>query len=496
MTMLELNPEVSDFLASVQGLRIGAEQVQARETIEVLNPSTEEHLARVACGDADHIDAAVDAARKALSGPWGTMSSHDRGVLIWRLADAIEARKDIFGQLDALDNGKPFAKARDVDAVYSARHFRYFAGWASKIEGRTIPVSDPGRFNYTRVEPVGVCGLITPWNYPTLMVAWKLAPALAAGNTIVLKPAEQTPLSALYLADLALEVGFPSGVLNVVPGLGAGAGAALAGHKGVDKIGFTGSTETGRRIVAASTGNLKKVSLELGGKAANIIFPDAEIEAAIEGSFWALFGNNGQSCTAGARLFVHSSIRDQVVAGLARRANALSVGPGMDSESHDLGPVISQQQMDKVLSYVGQGQAEGAQCVAGGKRVRNVGYFVAPTVLDGVTDTMSVAREEIFGPVMAVLSFDDEAEVLARANNTDFGLAAGLWTNDVSRAHRMAARLQAGTIWVNTWGDTDAASPFGGMKQSGYGREMGQEAIALYSQTKSVWLGLKESDLI
>lgn len=496
MTMLELNPEVSDFLASVQGLRIGAEQVQARETIEVLNPSTEEHLARVACGDADHIDAAVDAARKALSGPWGTMSSHDRGVLIWRLADAIEARKDIFGQLDALDNGKPFAKARDVDAVYSARHFRYFAGWASKIEGRTIPVSDPGRFNYTRVEPVGVCGLITPWNYPTLMVAWKLAPALAAGNTIVLKPAEQTPLSALYLADLALEVGFPSGVLNVVPGLGAGAGAALAGHKGVDKIGFTGSTETGRRIVAASTGNLKKVSLELGGKAANIIFPDAEIEAAIEGSFWALFGNNGQSCTAGARLFVHSSIRDQVVAGLARRANALSVGPGMDSESHDLGPVISQQQMDKVLSYVGQGQAEGAQCVAGGKRVRNAGYFVAPTVLDGVTDTMSVAREEIFGPVMAVLSFDDEAEVLARANNTDFGLAAGLWTNDVSRAHRMAARLQAGTIWVNTWGDTDAASPFGGMKQSGYGREMGQEAIALYSQTKSVWLGLKESDLI
>ncbi|MVS98911.1 aldehyde dehydrogenase family protein [Devosia marina] len=496
MTMLELNPEVSDFLASVQGLRIGAEQVQARETLEVLNPSTEEHLARVACGDADHIDAAVDAARKALSGPWGTMSSHDRGVLIWRLADAIEARKDIFGQLDALDNGKPFAKARDVDAIYSARHFRYFAGWASKIEGRTIPVSDPGRFNYTRVEPVGVCGLITPWNYPTLMVAWKLAPALAAGNTIVLKPAEQTPLSALYLADLALEVGFPPGVLNVVPGLGAGAGAALAGHKGIDKIGFTGSTETGRRIVAASTGNLKKVSLELGGKAANIIFPDAEIEAAIEGSFWALFGNNGQSCTAGARLFVHSSIRDQVVAGLARRANALSVGPGMDSESHDLGPVISQQQMDKVLSYVGQGQAEGAQCVAGGKRVRNAGYFVAPTVLDGVTDTMSVAREEIFGPVMAVLSFDDEAEVLARANNTDFGLAAGLWTNDVSRAHRMAARLQAGTIWVNTWGDTDAASPFGGMKQSGYGREMGQEAIALYSQTKSVWLGLKESDLI
>jgi acyl-CoA reductase-like NAD-dependent aldehyde dehydrogenase len=483
-------------MLTVQGLRIGTGIVQARETIQVLNPSTEQHLAEVACGDGDHIDAAVQAARRALSGPWGTMSGEDRGVLIWRLADAIEARKDIFGQLDALDNGKPFAKARDVDAVYSSRHFRYFAGWASKIEGRTIPVSDPRRFNYTRVEPVGVCGLITPWNYPTLMVAWKLAPALAAGNTIVLKPAEQTPLTALYLADLVLEVGFPPGVLNVVPGLGTVAGAALASHKGVDKIGFTGSTETGRRIVAASTGNLKKVSLELGGKAANIIFPDADIEAAIEGSFWALFGNNGQSCTAGARLFVHRSIREQVLEGLVRRANAVSVGPGMDVESHDLGPVISQQQMDKVLAYIGEGQAEGALCVAGGKRVRDTGYFVAPTVLDGVTDTMSIAREEIFGPVMAVLSFDDEAEVLERANNTDFGLAAGLWTNDVSRAHRLAARLQAGTVWINTWGDTDAASPFGGMKQSGYGREMGQEAIALYSQTKSIWLGLKESDLI
>lgn len=495
MNTIPLEPEVSAFVGRLQGMRIGAERVLARATIKVLNPSTEQPLAEVACAEADHVDAAVDAARSALRGPWGTMSGHDRGALIWRLADAIEARKDIFGQLDALDNGKPFAKARDVDAVYSARHFRYFAGWASKIEGRTIPVSDTGRFNYTRVEPVGVCGLITPWNYPTLMVAWKLAPALAAGNTIVLKPAEQTPLSALYLADLALEVGFPPGVLNVVPGLGAGAGAALASHRGVDKIGFTGSTETGRRIVAASTVNLKKVSLELGGKAANVIFPDADIEAAIDGSFWALFGNNGQSCTAGARLFVHSSIRNQVLSGLVQRARALSVGPGMDQRQHDLGPIISQQQMDKVLSYVKQGQAEGAHCVVGGKRIHDAGYFVVPTILDGVTDTMSVAREEIFGPVLAVLSFNDEAEVLERANNTEFGLAAGLWTNDLSRAHRLAARLEAGTIWINTWGDTDAASPFGGMKQSGYGREMGQEAIVLYSQTKSVWIGLKNSDL-
>lgn len=496
MSMIALLPEVVDFLKAVQGLRIDGGRVASPDTIDVINPSTEAEIAQVASADAAHIDAAVAAARRALSGPWGTMSGHDRGVLLWRLADAIEVQKDIFGQLDALDNGKPFAKARDVDAVYSARHFRYFAGWASKIEGRTIPVSEPGRFNYTSVEPVGVCGLITPWNYPTLMVAWKLAPALAAGNTIVLKPAEQTPLSALYLADLALEIGFPPGVLNVVPGLGATAGAALAAHKGVDKIGFTGSTETGRRIVAASTGNLKKVSLELGGKAANIIFPDADLEAATNGAFWALFGNNGQSCTAGARLFVHASIREQVLAGLVQRANAISVGPGMASKAHDLGPIISQAQMDKVLSYVGQGQNEGAACVAGGRRLGQQGYFVGPTILDGVTDTMVVAREEIFGPVLAVLSFDDESEVLARANATEFGLAAGLWTNDVSRAHRMAARLQAGTIWINTWGDTDAASPFGGMKQSGYGREMGQEAIALYSQTKSVWLGIKESDLI
>lgn len=496
MSMIELLPEVADFLNAVQGLRIDGQRVAAPGTIAVIDPSTEAEIARVASADAAHVDMSVAAARQALSGPWGTMSGHDRGVLLWRLADAIEARKDIFGQLDALDNGKPFYKARDVDAVYSARHFRYFAGWASKIEGRTIPVSEPGRFNYTSVEPLGVCGLITPWNYPTLMVAWKLAPALAAGNTIVLKPAEQTPLSALYLADLALEIGFPPGVLNVVPGLGGTAGAALAAHKGVDKIGFTGSTETGRRIVAASTGNLKKVSLELGGKAANIIFPDADLASATDGAFWALFGNNGQSCTAGARLFVHASIREQVLAGLIQRANALSVGPGMARTAHDLGPIISQPQMDKVLSYVAQGEAEGARRVAGGHRLDQPGYFVAPTILDGVSDAMAVAREEIFGPVLAVLSFEDESEVLARANATEFGLAAGLWTNDLSRAHRMAARLQAGTIWINTWGDTDAASPFGGMKQSGYGREMGQEAIALYSQTKSVWLGIRESDLI
>ena len=489
MKLLEPGKEVAAFLANHQGPRIGAENVTTGALLDVIDPSFGTVVTQVAIGAADHINDAVATARDALTGPWGSMTAHDRGQLLWRLADAVEARKQIFGELDAIDNGKPLHIARDVDAVYSARHFRYFAGWPSKIEGKTIPVSSPGKMNLTKIEPIGVCGLITPWNYPTLMVAWKLAPALAAGNTIVLKPAEQTPLSALYLADLALEVGFPPGVLNVVPGLGHDAGAALAAHPGVDKVGFTGSTETGRHIVESSVGNLKKVSLELGGKAANIIFADADLERAVAGSFGALFGNNGQSCTAGARLFVHRSIKDQAVEQLAAMADALSVGPGMDTAAHDLGPVISQPQMEKVLGYIEAGQAQGSEVVTGGARQGDAGYFVKPTIMQSVSDDMTVAREEIFGPVLCVLDFDDEDEVIARANDTDYGLAAGAWTNDLSRAMRVMDELKAGTIWLNTWGDTDPASPFGGMKQSGYGREMGEEAIALYSQTKSVWIG-------
>ncbi|MEM6463451.1 MAG: aldehyde dehydrogenase family protein [Pseudomonadota bacterium] len=488
MRDVALLPAVKDFLEGPLSMRIGGKCVDGDNAITVLNPSNGEPLAAVAEARGGEVDLAVAAARKAFEGPWSSLTADERSKLLWRLSELVDERADVFGQIDALDNGKPFQTARDVDAAYSARHLRYFAGWPSKIEGATIPVSEPDRLNYTRIEPVGVCGLITPWNYPLLMAVWKLAPALAAGNAVVLKPAEQTPLSALYLADLALEAGFPEGVLNVIPGFGEEAGAALAAHDGVDKLGFTGSTETGRRIVEASKGNLKKVSLELGGKAANVVFEDADLEKAIPGAFWALFGNNGQSCTAGARLYVHRAIHAKVIDGLVGLAERLSVGPGMSAEPHDLGPVISEDQMQRVLGYIDSGTCEGAACLTGGSRLGAEGYFVRPTILLDVKDMMRVAREEIFGPVLCVLPFDDESNVLARANDTDYGLAAGLWTRDLTRARTMSERLKAGTVWINCWGETDAASPFGGMKQSGYGREMGKDAIALYSQTKSVWI--------
>ena len=489
MTMIPLLPEVAQFIARTQGLRIGGKEVETPQSLRVLNPSTGAPLADVARSGAREIDLAVAAATRAFQkGQWTIMGPDTRSRILWRLADLIEERAAIFGQLDALDNGKPFAVARDVDAVWAARHIRYFAGWPDKIEGATIPVNIPDRLNYTRVEPVGVCGLITPWNYPLLMAVWKLAPALAAGNTVVLKPSEETPLSVLYLADIALEAGLPPGVLNVVPGLGSEAGAALAAHHGVSKVGFTGSTQTGRAIVEASAGNLKKVSLELGGKAANIIFADADLARAIPGAFWANFGNNGQSCTAGSRLFVHADVYDTVVAGLIEIAQGLRVGPGMDDPGHDLGPVISERQMEMILGHVDGSQAQGGEVLAGGARAGGEGWFIPPTIIGGVSDDMTIAQKEVFGPVLSVLKFTDDAEVLARANSSIYGLAAGLWSQDVTRVRRMADALQAGTVWVNCWGETDAASPFGGVKQSGYGREMGREAIALYSQTKSVWI--------
>lgn len=489
MTSIPLLSEVSDFVDRTQGLRIDGQEVSSTEALNILDPSTGTALAQVAKAGVAEVDLAVSAATDAFqNGPWTTMGPDARSRIMWRLADLIEERAAIFGQLDALDNGKPFAIARDVDAIWSARHFRYFAGWPDKIEGATIPVNIPDRLNYTLVKPVGVCGLITPWNYPLLMASWKLAPALAAGNTVVLKPSEETPLSVLYLADLALEAGLPPGVLNVVPGFGHEAGAALAAHHGVAKVGFTGSTRTGRAIVEASAGNLKRVALELGGKAANIVFSDADLGRAIPGAFWANFGNNGQSCTAGSRLFVHADVYDEVLSGLMQIAQSLRVGAGMDDPGHDLGPVISERQMQMILGHVSKAQAQGATCLTGGARKGDSGWFIPPTIIGDVTDDMTIAQEEVFGPVLSVLRFTDESEVLARANSAIYGLAAGLWSQDVTRVRHMADALQAGTVWVNCWGETDAASPFGGVKQSGYGREMGREAIALYSETKSVWI--------
>ena len=494
-TYIDLLPEVRAFLGEELKLYIGGRWVPALSgaTFETVDPSTGRVLARVPSAQAEDVDAAVRAARQTFdSGAWHLkLTASERGRLIWRLADLMEARAPILAQLDALDNGKPVKKAQTVDVPLSADHFRYYAGWTTKIEGATIPVSTPGMFNYTVREPIGVCGLIVPWNYPLLMAAWKIAPALAAGNCIILKPAEQTPLSALYLARLFEEAGFPPGVFNVLTGYGETAGAALVEHPGVDKIGFTGSASVARTIIRNSASTLKRVSLELGGKSPNIIFADANLEQAVVGATWASFGNNGQSCTAGSRLYIERRVFDRVVEGIADEVAKIRVGMGMQAEQPDLGPVVSGDQLNTVMGYIQDGYASGAHSVIGGKRLGGAladGYFIEPTVFVNVQDSLKIAREEIFGPVVCAMPFDDADEVLWRANETPFGLAAGLWTRDLATAHRFAAKLRAGTIWINTWGDTDAASPFGGYKQSGHGREMGKEAIDLYSEVKSVWL--------
>ena len=494
---LPVHDEVEAFLASEKRLYIDGDWQPATsgKTFVTHDPSTGAELARVAEGDAADIDRAVLAARKAFDdGPWrNQLTPSERGKLIWRLADLIEQRADILAQLDALDNGKPLSVARASDVPLSAEHFHYYAGWASKIEGATIPVNTSGMFNYTIKEPIGVCGLIVPWNYPLLMAAWKIAPALAAGNCIILKPAEQTPLSGLYLAQLFEEAGFPPGVFNVITGFGEGAGAALTAHHGVDKIGFTGSAEVARKILTASLGNLKRVSLELGGKSPNIVFADADLEQAIVGSTWAIFGNLGQSCTAGSRLYIQKPIFDKVIAGMADEAQKIRVGPGMSVDKPDLGPIVSDEQLGKVMGYIEEGLAGGGQAVTGGKRVGGAlanGYFMEPTIFTHVNDDMRLVREEIFGPVVCAMPFDDPDEIVRRANDTDYGLAAGFWTTDVRKAHRIAAKLKAGTVWINTWGDAEAASPFGGYKQSGHGREMGKEGIDLYTETKSVWINV------
>ena len=460
------------------------------KTFPTYNPATGEVMAQVAEGDREDIDRAVKAARKAFENPaWADMAPSQRGRLIWKLADLLEARTEEFAQIESLDNGKPLAIARVADVPLAVDLFRYMAGWATKIEGNVIPISAGTKrtqyLAYTRREPVGVVGQIIPWNFPLLMAAWKLGPALATGCCVVLKPAEQTPLSALMLAELVAEAGFPEGVVNVVPGYGETAGAALAAHPDVDKVAFTGSTEVGKLILHAASGNLKKVSLELGGKSPNIVFDDADPKSTIPGASSAIFFNHGQCCCAGSRLYVEKDMFDQVVEGVAEQAKKIKVGHGFEPDTN-MGPLVSQEQLNRVCNYLESGFAEGAEAVVGGKKKEGAGYFVEPTVLVKTNPNMKVVREEIFGPVVTASPFTDLDKLVAEANNSEYGLAAGVWTKDISKAHRLANKLRAGTVWINCYNVFDAALPFGGYKQSGWGREMGHEVLELYTEVKAV----------
>src|SRR6266568_942493 len=461
------------------------------KTFETINPATGEVIANVAEGDAPDVDKAVKAARKAFDkGPWRTkMSARERGKCLSRLADLIEKNFEELAALESLDNGKPLADAKAADLPLVIDCYRYYAGWADKIEGKTIPISGP-YFCYTRHEPVGVVGQIIPWNFPMLMQAWKWGPALASGCTVVLKPAEQTPLTALRVAALAQDAGFPDGVINVVPGYGPTAGAALSGHMDVDKVAFTGEYKTGQIIMeAAAKSNLKRVTLELGGKSPNVVFADADLDAAIEGAYFALFFNQGQCCCAGSRLFVEEKVYDEFVDKIARKAKGRKVGDPFDP-STEQGPQVSQEQFDKVMGFIKAGQKEGAKMLCGGGRVGERGYFIEPTVFSDVKDEMKIAREEIFGPVMNILKFKNIDDVIQRGNKTFYGLAAAVWTRDIKKALALSNSLRAGTVWVNCYDVFDAAAPFGGYKMSGIGRELGEYALQLYTEVKTVTIAV------
>jgi phenylacetaldehyde dehydrogenase len=463
------------------------------KTFPVYNPATGEVVAQVPEAEAEDVNRAVAAARRAFDdGPWSKMSTSQRGQLLWKVADLLEANLEEFAEIESLDNGKPFSVARVADLPLAVDMFRYMAGWATKISGKTLNFSTPGAFHsYTLREPIGVVAQIIPWNFPLLMAAWKLAPALAAGCCVVLKIAEQTPMTGLRLAELFDQAGFPAGVVNILTGFGEGAGAPLAAHPDVDKIAFTGSTEVGKLIVKASAGNLKKVSLELGGKSPAIIFPDADLERAIPGTASAIFFNQGQCCCAGSRLYVHESVYDKVLQGVSDIAGGIHMGAGIDPNTQ-MGPLVSEEQFDKVTGYIDSGLKEGAKIAAGGKRHGDRGYFVQPTVLTNTKPNMKVVREEIFGPVVCAESFSDADldRVAKEANSTTFGLAASVWTRDLSTAHKMARRIKAGTVWLNCHNVFDASLPFGGYKESGWGREMGEEVLSNYTETKAVTAAL------
>jgi acyl-CoA reductase-like NAD-dependent aldehyde dehydrogenase len=472
-------------------LYIDGQWVDAKSgaTFKTINPATEEPLTEVAEGGAEDIDLAVKAARRAYdSGPWARMSASDRGRILWKIGDLLEANVQEIGRVETLDQGKTITESTRVDVPLAADCFRYFAGWATKIEGETIPVRAPS-LNYTLREPLGVVGAITPWNFPILMAAWKIAPALAAGNCVVLKPAKETPLTALLVAEMAQEAGLPPGVLNVVPGRGTVAGQALVDHPMVSKIAFTGSTEVGRDIMRRGTDTLKRLTLELGGKSPHIVFADADLDMAVRGASTGIFYNKGEVCTAGSRLFLEEGVHDAFVDRLQSQVGKLVQGDPLDPKTR-LGPQVSEAQMRQVLGYVDTGKKEGARLVCGGERPAGKGFFVRPTIFTGVRNDMTLAREEIFGPVLAVLRFKDLEEVLAAANDTIYGLAAGVWTRDIKKAHKTARMLQAGTVWINSYGLYDSAMPFGGVKQSGFGRELGREGLLEYTRTKSVWVDL------
>src|SRR5580692_827656 len=492
-----LERNVEDFIATPRQLFINGQWADAAsgKTFETPNPATGETLAQVAEGEAEDINRAVKAARRAFEeGPWSRMTPSERGRIIWRIGDLILEHLDELAQLESLDNGKPFAVARAADVPLSADMFHYMAGWATKIEGNTISISVPympgaNFHSYTLREPVGVVGQIIPWNFPLLMAAWKLGPALATGNCVVLKPAEQTPLTALLLAQIIAEAGVPDGVVNVVPGFGETAGAALAAHNDVNKVAFTGSTEVGKLIVAAAgASNLKKLTLELGGKSPNIVFDDADTSA-VEGAANAIFFNHGQCCVAGSRLFVQEDRFDEVVNGVAEIAKSMKLGAGMDSGTQ-MGPLVSDEQFRRVTGFLESGKADGATALTGGGRFGDRGYFVEPTVLTNTRPEMKVVREEIFGPVLVAAPFADLDEIAAVANDSEYGLGAGIWTRDISKAHALAKKLRAGTVWINCYNVFDAALPFGGYKQSGWGREMGHEVLNNYTEVKAVTIQL------